>query len=463
MGGGLNLAPNPNPKPNSYHHLSDKRSEWTNVAMLAWEGLLLLIYLLLYVAPSSLFYRRPALATYAGYTLAVRTVLCASVVIVSMDIDFGYCMRAGANTALFSLGLPCVLLHTLHEDSRYWTGTLENVPTRFSTHDDSSSPLSALLSHNNDGIDVKAGSIEQLAKELDDSHEKGIELIPHGQVAVTDRSLLGVGGTAKVYEGRWSDRTVAVKVLMVMDLTPDLVQSFLREATLLQQLKHPHVVSIYGISVMPPSMCLVMERCARGSVWNILRTKGLDDLMMPQRLQIMLETSQGLAYLHNQGVVHTDIKSANVLMAEDGSVKLADFGGSVWAGEAHAEEIMAVCCGDCCGSGDEGKAGEAGLSICWAPPEILRDRNTPRTPATDVYSLAIFLWEVLTCEVPYHKFQKTAALVQHIIAGGRPPLPVITPLALRTLIEEAWQGQADCRPPAARFVEVLERETQVYS
>jgi len=211
---------------------TDTRTQWTNAAMFTWEGLLVLLYLFLSAAPSEWLYRRPALATYALYTLVIRSMLSATVVMVVMDIDAGYCMRAGANTALFSLGLPCILLHTLHMDSLYWTGTLEGsqrhrltpplcsgsagmdespVSAPVSGDGVRESPLSALLSDNNVSIDVKAGSLETLAQGLDSSSKSGIQLIPHGQVILPDRLLLGAGGTAKVFNGRWSKRAVAIK------------------------------------------------------------------------------------------------------------------------------------------------------------------------------------------------------------------------------------------------------------
>jgi len=198
---------------------------------------------------------------------------------------------------------------------------------------------------------------------------KRVPLIDFSCLKIVLHKLLGKGSTARVYEGKWCARKVAVKVLFTMDITPDEIQRTCREASLLHSLQSPFVVSLHGIAVLPPSLCVVLELCSEGSLGDILYRKeersdvsdslsffdhlsefarertrsrlsstGQDScksrdrsstklkskftnqfahaLPWSERLELAVGAAQGVAVLVNAfpGISHNDIKSANYLV-----------------------------------------------------------------------------------------------------------------------------------------------------
>jgi hypothetical protein len=99
---------------------------------------------------------------------------------------------------------------------------------------------------------------------------KVVPLLNFTRVKVLSSKLLGSGSTARVYEGRWCGRKCATKVLFSMDLKRADINRCCEEAKLLHSLDSPHVLRLYGIAVLPPSLCLVLELCSAGSLWDVL-------------------------------------------------------------------------------------------------------------------------------------------------------------------------------------------------
>ena len=102
---------------------------------------------------------------------------------------------------------------------------------------------------------------------------KRVPLIDFSCLKIVLHRLLGMGSTAKVYEGRWCSRKVAVKVLFTMEITPEDIQRTCLEAALLHSLQSPFVVRLHGIAVLPPSLCVVLEMCSEGSLSDVLYRK----------------------------------------------------------------------------------------------------------------------------------------------------------------------------------------------
>ena len=160
--------------------------------------------------------------------------------------------------------------------------------------------------------------------------------------------ILGAGGTARVYRGKYKGAAVAIKMIYCMELTPDIVSNFYEEALVLSRLKHENVVQLLGISILPPSLCLVMELCEGGNLYDFIhqrqaRRTSADtdaygnvrvapqeqryDLDWSTRLALAIGCARGVAYLHTRQppIVHTDVKSLNFLLTTDLKVKICDF------------------------------------------------------------------------------------------------------------------------------------------
>ena len=140
-------------------------------------------------------------------------------------------------------------------------------------------------------------------------------------------SLLGVGGMASVYlaTDRVLERQVAVKVLSPpYAQDPSFVERFRREARSAARLSHPNVVAVFDSGSDADQHYLVMEYVAGQSLAELLADQGR--LASRRAAELAIHVGEALAAAHAQGLVHRDVKPANVLVGDDGQVKVADFG-----------------------------------------------------------------------------------------------------------------------------------------
>ncbi|KAL4419526.1 hypothetical protein ABPG77_005757 [Micractinium sp. CCAP 211/92] len=213
---------------------------------------------------------------------------------------------------------------------------------------------------------------------------------------------IGEGAFGKVYLGEWNSTLVAVKLLvdleegrvsdtasLVAALTqPSPLLSRLREeADIMFSLRHPNCVQLMGVCQMPP--CLVVEFCARGSLAFCLaegrqKPQVASLLTWRRRLAMAYDATKGMLYLHsrNPPIIHRDLKSPNLLVDKDWNVKVADFNLASWEDDLHRRTT------------------DEAMNPLWLAPEVLEGR--PATPASDVFSFGVVLWELLTWELPWH-------------------------------------------------------------
>ncbi len=135
---------------------------------------------------------------------------------------------------------------------------------------------------------------------------------------------LGQGGFGTVYKGEWAHLVVAIKKLNLNKLSADSKKSFISEAQLMSQLRHPYIVTFYKICTETNNLCIVMEYCTKGSLNNWLETSEADSWVTRQ--DISLKVAKGLEYLHDHEIIHRDLKGLNILVTEDLTPKISDFG-----------------------------------------------------------------------------------------------------------------------------------------
>jgi serine/threonine-protein kinase len=198
------------------------------------------------------------------------------------------------------------------------------------------------------------------------------------------------------------DRRVAVKRLHAPHLDdPELSERFRREAQVVARLAHPNLVRLLDGGEEPDGPFLVFELVEGRDLKAIVRAQGpLDPVMAAQTCA---QVADALAYAHERGVVHRDIKSRNVMVTADGQAKLTDFG------IARLIEADAA-------SGLTRTGTMIGTSDYLAPEQA---EGLTADPRTDVYSLGVVLYECLTGELPYHGETPLAVALQHI----REPMP----------------------------------------
>ncbi len=194
---------------------------------------------------------------------------------------------------------------------------------------------------------------------------------------------LGRGGFGCVFLARdpCLDRLVAIKLAKAMSDAPEGWQEvFLREARTIARLKHPHIVSVYDAGEYEGGVYIAMEYIDGGSLRDRV-AKGA--LPLEEALRIMVQVADAVHYAHKRGLVHCDLKPANILLDRNGSVKVADFGLALWEEARHA------------------RRGELSGTPAYMAPEQVKGKLHYADGRADVWALGVILYELLTGKRPF--------------------------------------------------------------
>jgi eukaryotic-like serine/threonine-protein kinase len=255
------------------------------------------------------------------------------------------------------------------------------------------------------------------------------------------QGLLGQGGMADVelaYDQKLG-RQVAVKMLHTRYLTDQsFLQRFRREALAAASLNHPNVVSVYDTGDSDGRPFIVMEYVAGRSLRDVLQTEEL----LPQRAaEIAGEAALALHYAHERGLVHRDIKPANIMISDEGRVKVTDFG-IARAMNAHTMTQTATVFG----------------TAAYISPEQAQGAQVDRR--SDIYSLGVVLYEMLTGRPPFEGDSAVALAYKHVSSEPVPPArlnPEVSP-QLDAVVRKAMAKHPDDRYQTARaFYDDLRR------
>ncbi len=215
----------------------------------------------------------------------------------------------------------------------------------------------------------------------------------------------GQGGMAEVYKGYHPliDRYVAIKVLRTGLADDDEFRArFQREATAVAALRHPNIVQLYDFGRLGDRYYMVMEYIDGGSLRERLLGEGRR-LPLPDVVAIVRGVAAALDYAHERGIIHRDVKPANIMFTADGDPVLTDFG---IARVTHGAEGMTM----------------AGMSV--GTPDYMSPEQgigNPATPHSDIYSLGVVLYEMLTGRRPFNADTPFGVIVQHIQASFPSP------------------------------------------
>ena len=249
-------------------------------------------------------------------------------------------------------------------------------------------------------------------------------------------SRLARGGMATVYEAHDSrlDRVVALKVMHPSLADDDeFVSRFIREAHSAARLSHPNVVAVYDQGADQGHVFLVMELVRGRTLRDLMREHG--HLSPRQALEVLEPVLAALGAAHAAGIVHRDVKPENVLISDDGRIKVADFG-LARAVTGHTSHTTA--------------SGVLMGTVAYLSPEQV-ERGVA-DPRSDVYAAGILLYEMLTGLKPYDGETAIQVAYRHVHDDVPPPSLLVpsTPAELDALVAHATDRDPDARPADAR-------------
>ncbi|MFR5966938.1 MAG: Stk1 family PASTA domain-containing Ser/Thr kinase [Oscillospiraceae bacterium] len=246
--------------------------------------------------------------------------------------------------------------------------------------------------------------------------------------------VIGTGGMAVVYKAMCHrlNRYVAVKILRD-DLANDeeFRKRFQTEAQAVAMLSHPNIVSVYDVSHSDGVEYIVMELIEGVTLMQYMKKKGA--LGWKEALHFAVQISKALEHAHEKGIVHRDIKPQNIMILKDGTIKVADFG------------IAAL------ESAQEKKSDQTVGSVHYIAPEQARGEQPD--PRSDIYSLGVVMYEMLTGKMPYDGDTAEQVAMKHITGHPVPPqelnpdipeeLAAITLKAMNSDINARYQSASE--------------------
>lgn len=251
---------------------------------------------------------------------------------------------------------------------------------------------------------------------------------------------LGSGATAAVWQARDRDlgRAVALKILLGEEVAPELAARFEREATILGRLSHPNLVPVLGTGHHEGRPFLVMELVDGESLREVLRR---GPMSVDDAVELVAEVASGLGAAHAAGVVHRDVKPANIVCTAGGSPRLVDFG------IARADDLTSI-------TGTNVVIGTAS----YLSPE--QARGGVPGPASDVYALGCVLFEALTGTPPFEGDTAVAVAYRHV--HDDPPSPVAVrpeiPTGAAAVVQRCLAKDPHERYPTGAELEVALRD-----
>lgn len=302
---------------------------------------------------------------------------------------------------------------------------------------------------------------QALGRVLEGANEadRSVTLLSSSAANVTIRwqqgQYLGGGTSGSVFAAIDLDTSflIAVKEIRLQDAaaTPSIVQQICDEMNVLEILNHPNIVSYQGIEVHRDKVYIFMEYCSGGSLAELLEHGRIEDetVIMVYALQML----EGLAYLHEAGVVHRDIKPANILLDQNGVIKYVDFGAAMVIASRNKTLQKKL-------PGDGRKHPSVTGTPMYMSPELVRGELSPsacRLGAVDIWSLGCVILEMATGNRPWANLDNEWAIMYKIAQGSHPHLPAPDQLSAAGIdfVARCFEIDPMKRPTA---VELLQHE-----
>lgn len=241
--------------------------------------------------------------------------------------------------------------------------------------------------------------------------------------------LIGTGGMADIYKAKdiTEDRIVAVKILKnEFAGSEDFLRRFRNESKAIALLSHPNIVKIYDVGFNEQIQFIVMEYIDGISLADYIKLQGV--LKWKDAVYFTVQILRALQHAHDRGIVHRDIKSQNVMMLPDGTIKVMDFGIARFNRET-----------------DKTLSEKAIGSVHYISPEQARGEMTDEK--SDIYSVGVMLYEMLTGQKPFDGETPVAIALQHMQTPPKPPREINSsiPEGLEEITLKAMQKEPSMR------------------
>lgn len=257
-----------------------------------------------------------------------------------------------------------------------------------------------------------------------------IERIGHYEIT----ALLGSGGNGRVHAAR---DTMLGREVAIKSLRPELMNDtsfldrFRAEASSLARLNHPNIATLYALHPEGSNLYMIMELVRGRTLESMLQQRG-GPLPVQECLAIVAQVADGLAYAHSMGVIHRDIKPSNLMITDDGRVKIMDFGIARVAGSQRLTRDGSII-----------------GTLAYIAPEQLR--GSPGDDRSDLYSLAIVVYEMLSGAPPFAADTDYDLIQAHVNTKPQRLIPKVPGLSVKA---EGAILQALAKKPEQRFPSV---------
>lgn len=240
---------------------------------------------------------------------------------------------------------------------------------------------------------------------------------------------IGKGAYGRVYKGLDLENGdfVAIKQVSLENIAQEDLNIIMQEIDLLKNLNHKNIVKYLGSLKTKTHLHIILEYVENGSLANIIKPNKFGPFPESLVAVYIAQVLEGLVYLHEQGVIHRDIKGANILTTKEGLVKLADFGVATKLTEADVNTHSVVG------------------TPYWMAPEVIEMSGV--CAASDIWSVGCTVIELLTCAPPYFDLQPMPALFR-IVQDEHPPIPDSLSPAITDFLRQCFQKDAGLRPDA---------------
>lgn len=240
---------------------------------------------------------------------------------------------------------------------------------------------------------------------------------------------IGKGAYGRVYKGLDLENGdfVAIKQVSLENIAQEDLNIIMQEIDLLKNLNHKNIVKYLGSLKTKSHLHIILEYVENGSLANIIKPNKFGPFPESLVAVYIAQVLEGLVYLHEQGVIHRDIKGANILTTKEGLVKLADFGVATKLNEADVNTHSVVG------------------TPYWMAPEVIEMSGV--CAASDIWSVGCTVIELLTCVPPYYDLQPMPALFR-IVQDDHPPIPDSLSPDITDFLRQCFKKDARQRPDA---------------